>query len=82
MYTGEPGSPFRTVDSFDTLTTSLVPECSTINGLFERAVELYSGRDCIGARELLNEENEVQTNGKVFKKVGTIVLWEVIECWM
>ena len=69
VYTGEPGSPFRTVDSFDTLTTSLVSECSTINELFSRAVKLYGDRDCVGARELLNEENEIQSNGKVFKKV-------------
>jgi long-chain acyl-CoA synthetase len=65
----EPGAAYRTVDNFDTLTTTLFAECATLDDLFLRAVRLYSTHDCLGTRELLNEENEIQPNGKVFKKV-------------
>ena len=34
-----------------------------------RAVRLNGPRDCLGTREQLSEEDELQPNGKVFKKV-------------
>lgn len=65
----KPGAPWRSVDSFNELTTTLWPECSTLDDLFIRAVKLYGSRPCFGTRQLLSEEDEVQPNGKVFKKV-------------
>ncbi len=64
-----PGSAFRTVDHFNTLTTTLFPECVTLDDLFLRAVQLYGEHRCLGSRELISEEDEIQPNGKVFKKV-------------
>lgn len=37
--------------------------------MFEYAVKHFPQRDCVGTREVLNEEDEVQPNGKIFKKV-------------
>ena len=65
-----PGSAYRTVDNFNELTTTLFPECATLDDLFMRTVRLYGSLKCLGTRELLSEEDEVQPNGKVFKKVG------------
>lgn len=73
----EPEGPWRSVDIPGQLTTTLFPECSTVDDLFLRAVEMYATDKCLGTRELLREEEEQQANGRVFKKV---VLGEYI--WM
>jgi long-chain acyl-CoA synthetase len=65
---GDASSPFRSVDSFDQLTTSPFPGCNSLDELFERAVHLNSERDCLGVRELLSEDDELQPNGKLFRK--------------
>lgn len=41
----------------------------TLDKVFDYAVKHFSQRDCLGTREVLSEEDEVQPNGKVFKKV-------------
>lgn len=65
-----PGSPYRAVDiALHELTTTPFPECQTLDDLFVRAVRIYGSKKCLGTRELLREEDEVQPNGKVFKKV-------------
>lgn len=37
--------------------------------IFRRAVNLYPYRKCLGTREVLREEDEMQPNGRVFKKL-------------
>ncbi len=41
----------------------------TLDKVFEYAVVHFPQRDCLGTREVLSEEDEIQPNGKVFKKV-------------
>ncbi|KAM9315738.1 fatty acid CoA ligase Acsl3 [Gastrophryne carolinensis] len=65
----DPRSPFRSVDSFDSLASSLYPGCDTLDKVFKHATDLFTSRGCLGTREVLNEEDEIQPNGKVFKKV-------------
>lgn len=60
---------YRTVDCFDHLTTSPFPDCKSVDDLFNLAVRLYGPTDCLGSRELISEEDEVQPNGKLFSKV-------------
>lgn len=60
--------PYRSVDSFDTLTISPFPGCNSLDELYERAVNLHRDADCLGVRELLSEDDELQPNGKVFRK--------------
>ncbi|KAK7456556.1 hypothetical protein BaRGS_00039334 [Batillaria attramentaria] len=75
---GKPDGPWRSVEvPGGQLTTTLFPECATVDDLFLRAVELCSKDKCLGTRELLREEEEKQPNGRVFKKV---VMGEYI--WM
>jgi len=54
------------------LTTSPFPGYNSLNELFERAVDLYASTDCLGTRELLSEEDELQPSGKVFHKASTL----------
>lgn len=37
--------------------------------LFSRSVKIYNYRKCLGTRERLKEEDEIQPNGRVFKKL-------------
>lgn len=67
---GDHSAPYRCVDSFGYLTTSPFPGYHTLDELFQRAVDLYENADCLGTRELLSEEDELQPSGKVFHKVG------------
>ncbi|XP_063298521.1 fatty acid CoA ligase Acsl3 [Pelobates fuscus] len=64
-----PGSPYRSVDSFHTLASSIYPGCDTLDKVFKQATDNFKTNPCLGTREVLNEEDEVQPNGKVFKKV-------------
>ncbi|XP_072451498.1 long-chain-fatty-acid--CoA ligase 4 isoform X2 [Chiloscyllium punctatum] len=65
----KPGSPFRSVDHFDSLAKMDFPGLDTLDKLFEAAVKKFQKQNCLGTRELLSEENEVQSNGKIFKKL-------------
>ena len=56
------------------MTTSPFPGYNSLDELFERAVDLYENRDCLGTRELLSEEEELQPSGKVFHKASRAVL--------
>ena len=65
-----PGAAYRSVDSFQSLSRSPFAECHTLDDLFTRAVRLHGHTErCLGTRELIDEQDEVQPNGKVFKKV-------------
>ena len=57
------------MDRFDSLAREDLPGKDTLAKLFEHAVQRYGPADCLGTRDVLSEENEVQPSGKVFKKV-------------
>lgn len=61
--------PYRSVDRFDSLATMDFASMDTLDKLFEHAMQQFADRDCLGTREVLSEENEMQPNGKIFKKV-------------
>lgn len=65
----KPGSPYRSVTHLESLATIDFPGADTLDKLFEHAITKYGKKDCLGTREILSEENEMQPNGKVFKKV-------------
>uniref|UniRef100_A0A8C2A614 long-chain-fatty-acid--CoA ligase n=1 Tax=Cyprinus carpio TaxID=7962 RepID=A0A8C2A614_CYPCA len=67
--TGQAEGPYRSVDRFDSLVTEDFPGKDTLDKLFDYAVERFGKADCLGTREVLNEENEIQPSGKVFKKL-------------
>lgn len=70
--TGSPEGPYRSVDHFDSLATEDFPGKDTLDKLFKHAVERFGPADCLGTREVLSEENEIQPTGKVFKKVRIV----------
>lgn len=55
------------------LATTLFEDCTTVDDLLKRAVQLYGSYRCLGTRDLLSEEDEMQSNGKIFKKVRTFI---------
>uniref|UniRef100_A0A146SA94 long-chain-fatty-acid--CoA ligase n=1 Tax=Fundulus heteroclitus TaxID=8078 RepID=A0A146SA94_FUNHE len=67
--TGSRDGPYRSVDHFDSLATEDFPGKDTLDKLFRHAVQRFGPADCLGTREVLSKEDEVQPNGKVFKKV-------------
>ena len=66
---GCPEGPYRAVSATKRLATSLHPGVDTLDKMFEDAAMRFPHRDCLGTREVISEEDERQSNGKVFKKV-------------
>uniref|UniRef100_A0AAY5E7H3 long-chain-fatty-acid--CoA ligase n=1 Tax=Electrophorus electricus TaxID=8005 RepID=A0AAY5E7H3_ELEEL len=64
-----PASPYRAMHSQNQLVSQLYVAMDTLDKVFAYAVQRFPHRDCLGTRELLSEEDEVQHNGKIFKKV-------------
>ncbi|XP_022423507.1 long-chain-fatty-acid--CoA ligase 3 [Delphinapterus leucas] len=65
----KPESAYRSVNSLDGLASVLYPGCDTLDKVFMHAKNKFKDRRLLGTREILNEEDEVQPNGKIFKKV-------------
>ncbi|XP_028986817.1 long-chain-fatty-acid--CoA ligase 3b isoform X2 [Betta splendens] len=66
---GNPAGPYRASNSQGKLVAWMLPGVDTLDKMFEHAARTFPKRDCLGTREVLSEEDEVQPNGKVFKKV-------------
>lgn len=64
-----PGGPYRSISHLESLATIDFPGADTLDKLFDLAVTKFGKKDCVGTREVLSEENEMQPNGKVFKKL-------------
>ncbi|KAK9517786.1 hypothetical protein VZT92_023130 [Zoarces viviparus] len=67
--TGCAEGPYRSVDHFDSLARQDIPGKDTLDKLFEHAVQRFGPAHCLGTRDLLSDENEVQPSGKLFKKL-------------
>ncbi|XP_012497919.1 PREDICTED: long-chain-fatty-acid--CoA ligase 3 [Propithecus coquereli] len=65
----KPESAYRSVNSMDGLASVLYPGCDTLDKVFVYAKNKFKNKRLLGTREILNEEDEVQPNGKIFKKV-------------
>lgn len=68
--TGRPEGPYRATGSLKKLATSLQPGLDTLDKMFEYAARRFPHRDCLGTREVISEEDERQSDGKVYKKVN------------
>ncbi|XP_026169675.1 long-chain-fatty-acid--CoA ligase 3b [Mastacembelus armatus] len=66
---GHPAGPYRSANSQEKLVAWLHHGVNTLDKMFEHAAKKFPQRDCLGTREVLSEEDELQPNGKVFKKV-------------
>uniref|UniRef100_A0A8C5CNU0 long-chain-fatty-acid--CoA ligase n=2 Tax=Gadus morhua TaxID=8049 RepID=A0A8C5CNU0_GADMO len=65
---GEPQGPYRALASTQRLASTMQPGVDTLDKMFEHSVQSFTHRDCLGTRELISEEDERQSNGKVLKK--------------
>ncbi|XP_038555827.1 long-chain-fatty-acid--CoA ligase 4 [Micropterus salmoides] len=61
--------PYRSVDHFDSLAREDFPGKDTLDKLFDHAVQRFGPAQCLGTRDILSEDNEIQPSGKVFKKL-------------
>jgi long-chain acyl-CoA synthetase len=43
--------------------------------VFRFAVHQHGQKAAVGTREILAEEDEIQSNGRIFKKVITFFVW-------
>uniref|UniRef100_A0A8C6U7M8 long-chain-fatty-acid--CoA ligase n=1 Tax=Neogobius melanostomus TaxID=47308 RepID=A0A8C6U7M8_9GOBI len=66
---GRPEGPYRAVGAVKRLRTTLHPGVDTLEKVLEYSAAKFPQRDFLGTRELICEEDEKQSNGKVFKKV-------------
>ncbi|PIK55781.1 putative long-chain-fatty-acid--CoA ligase 4-like, partial [Apostichopus japonicus] len=64
---GHPGGSW--VFEKSPLIESLASKYKTLDAEFERACRAHHEADCLGTREILSEDEELQANGKKFKKV-------------
>ncbi|XP_023578827.1 long-chain-fatty-acid--CoA ligase 3 [Octodon degus] len=64
----KPDSAYRSIHSLDGLASVLHPGCDTLDKVFMYAKNKFKDKRLLGTREILNEEDEVQPNGKIFKK--------------
>lgn len=67
---GSPAGPYRAIGSENELVTMQRPGVDTLDKMFKHAVTRFSHRHCLGTRLVVSEEDELQSNGKVLKKVG------------
>ncbi|XP_074047369.1 fatty acid CoA ligase Acsl3 isoform X2 [Macrotis lagotis] len=65
----QPYAAYRSVHSLKGLSSVLFPGCDTLDKVFKCAENKFKDKRLLGTREVLIEEDEVQPNGKVFKKV-------------
>jgi len=63
-----PEGPFRFIENKDSLVSTSYDGKLTIDQVFESAFNKFKSNNCLGTRRLLSEEDEKQSNGKVFKK--------------
>lgn len=64
---------YRSVDSPGQKHVTLEREkVETLHKMLLWVVQMHSDKKCLGTRQILAEEDEVQPNGRVFKKVGYI----------
>ena len=63
----------RSIDKSHEIQQNVVREkIYTIEEVFNYAVRKHGRRNALGTRQILAEENEVQPNGQVYKKVAYI----------
>ncbi|XP_027729570.1 long-chain-fatty-acid--CoA ligase 3 isoform X2 [Vombatus ursinus] len=65
----QPAAAYRSVNSLQGLAAVLYPGCDTLDKVFKYAENKFKDKRLLGTREVLIEEDEVQPNGKIFKKV-------------
>ncbi|XP_033109168.1 long-chain-fatty-acid--CoA ligase 4-like [Anneissia japonica] len=66
---GNPSDPYRDSTHLHGLKTTMYENCYTLDLLFDKAVDQFADLRCLGTRDVLQEEDEKQADGRTFKKV-------------
>lgn len=62
---------YRNVDPVGTMHANLVRQnIDTLEAMLKWVAKVHGAKRCLGTRQILAEEDELQPNGRVFKKVG------------
>lgn len=67
--TGHPSGPYRAIGSENDLMTVQRSGIDTLAKMFKNVTTRYSLRHCLGTRQVLSEEEEFQSNGRILQKV-------------
>ncbi|KRX15775.1 Long-chain-fatty-acid--CoA ligase 4, partial [Trichinella nelsoni] len=65
----DPTSPYRRTSNFDKLHSGQFAGVDTISKMWKRSADIYRHNSCLGTREVLNVEMELQPNGKKYEKL-------------
>jgi hypothetical protein len=65
----DPSSPYRAVEVLDELRAISDEHVQTLADLPDYALQHHADKETLGVREILDVEDEKQSNGKIFKKV-------------
>ncbi|CAD6209171.1 GSCOCG00003763001-RA-CDS [Cotesia congregata] len=69
IYKDETSIVYRNVDQPGPMHAALERlEINTVDKILRYATEIHGDKQCLGTRQILGEENELQPNGRVFKK--------------
>ncbi|XP_071950638.1 long-chain-fatty-acid--CoA ligase 4-like [Antedon mediterranea] len=66
---GRTSDPYRDSTHLHGLKTTMYDGCHTLDLLFDKAVDQFADMKCLGTRDILQEEDEKQSDGRTFKKV-------------
>ncbi|CAF1639846.1 unnamed protein product [Rotaria magnacalcarata] len=64
----DPSSPYRAVDVLDELRTTPDDNVKTLADIPDYCIQHYADKETLGVREILDVQDEKQSNGKIFKK--------------
>jgi len=65
----DPSSPYRAVEVLDELQTQPEDDVETLAVIPDLCLQRHPDKETLGVRQILDVEDELQPNGKVFKKV-------------
>lgn len=74
IYKDETSIVYRNVDEPGPMHAALERlKINTVDKILRYATEIHGDKQCLGTRQILGEENELQPNGRVFKKVNLTI---------
>uniref|UniRef100_A0AC35U0Q6 AMP-binding domain-containing protein n=1 Tax=Rhabditophanes sp. KR3021 TaxID=114890 RepID=A0AC35U0Q6_9BILA len=64
----DPDSPYRHVESLNAFKDLLIPDCHTLDAIWNRNAVQFKELPCMGTRDIISTENEMQADGRLFQK--------------
>lgn len=75
VYCDDTSVVYRNIDPIGEMHATLVKEnIETLEAMLRWVAQIHRDKKCLGTRQILAEEDEIQPNGRVFKKVFKVAL--------